>query len=176
MSNKCISSRCRRGVWSTGGWRLRQTRCGKRRSHSIALAAVALGSHSPGDFISYQKTILESNRIRPGKTSACWEGFDLVFTLRIALAESSVWYLKHVPPRSPLPSRRPQTRVGLPGRWWDESRMLAWLLSHSAGGQSQDCELRLCRLFPDLLPNSMKKWVFLSLSFPTCLQNTCIAF
>lgn len=157
-----------------GSWRGRaeKGREGERCSHGTAARQI-LGS--------CQKTFLERRRTGRGKRSRTRRGLvgkalSSFFALRIELAERSVWYPKHVPPRGPLPSRRPQTGAGLPGRRADKSRMLAWLLSHSAGGQSPARKPRLGSLFPGLLPNGTNRAVFRSLNFSHRLTKYFDAF
>lgn len=175
MSNGHISARSRRDhVQCSVGRQRAPHRQDKARERDVPMSLywlVSLLAPAVREIlVSYQKTFLERHRIQPVKRSCSRHqlvGKVLSYVLLCRMSwQSSVWYLKHVPLCRPFPSRSPWTSAGLPGRRSDELRMFAWLLSHTAVGQSQDCKPKLCSFFPDLLPNGMNKSIFLSLNFP----------
>lgn len=89
-------------------------RKGKRCSHSIALAGLALGSNCPEILVSYQETFLERSRAGPGKRSRTRHQHvgKMLCALSWLRAVSGIWSMSH--PTSPLPSS--QAGEGLPGR------------------------------------------------------------
>lgn len=142
-------------------------RKGKRCSHSIALSGLALGSNGPEILVSYQETFLERRRAGPGKRSRTRHQHVGKVSLAFCFVHWAGWELCLVfeaCPIPPAPSRHPRLERGC-REGTDVLWMLAWPLSHSAGGQSQGCKLRHCSLFPELVPNRMNKSFYPELQF-----------
>lgn len=163
MPNECINTgmrdiRCCAGQCSAAH---RQDREGKRCSRCIGQLLSWLQQTRNFDFIPKDIFIKEQNSTREDIPHSSMLGeFLSLPALCIELAESRVWYLRHVPSHSPLPSPRAGAVQGCgcsPGYWVTELEL---------GAKSGRC----C-LFPDQEPNTMIKSFFLIFSSPIYLLN-----